>query len=63
MEGDWVGVFNQDPRPPHMRPPPIPLPPTSTRDWRTPQALFWDTPYATHGTITSNYTQPRVEVG
>ncbi|XP_063873407.1 uncharacterized protein LOC135107458 isoform X2 [Scylla paramamosain] len=62
LEGDWVGLFEDDPRPPHLRPPPTPMPPTSHRDWRAPQPIFWDTPFATQGTLTTNYTQPRIEL-
>nr|XP_045595248.1 uncharacterized protein LOC123756209 [Procambarus clarkii] len=63
--GDWVGVFQQDPRPPHTRPPPTtPTTPAPAphRFWQMPRPLHWDTPYASRGTITTNITQPRVEL-
>ncbi|KAK8738177.1 hypothetical protein OTU49_004085, partial [Cherax quadricarinatus] len=61
-EGDWLGVFPQDPRPPHARPPPTTPPTTPHRFWQMPHPLHWDTPYASRGTITTNITLPRIEL-
>ncbi|XP_068234926.1 uncharacterized protein [Palaemon carinicauda] len=65
FEGDWVGVFPKDPRPPMRRSNPLGLPvprEESLPPWDMPAPLFWDTPYSTQGQLTSNVTQGRVEL-
>ncbi|XP_066972494.1 uncharacterized protein [Macrobrachium rosenbergii] len=65
FEGDWVGVFPKDPRPPMRRSNPLGLPvpqEESLPPWEMPAPLFWDTPYSTQGQLTSNVTQGRVEL-
>ncbi|XP_042237589.1 uncharacterized protein LOC121876511 [Homarus americanus] len=63
LEGDWLGVFEQDPRPPHARPPPTTPPSTTShRFWQMPRPLYWDTPFSSRGTVTTNITQHRAEL-
>ncbi|KAK7068797.1 hypothetical protein SK128_002971, partial [Halocaridina rubra] len=65
FEGDWVGVFPKDPRPPSIRTSPLGLLlpyKWSPKSYDMPAPIYWDTPYASQGYLTSNITQGRVEL-
>lgn len=66
LEGDWVGVFEEDPRHPHLRatsttaaPPPAD---GVQQFWQMPRPLFWEAPYSSRGTVTTSLPQHRTEL-
>lgn len=68
LEGDWIGVFERNPKEP-----PAGSAESSAPDdgppgrgaailWEMPRPLFWETPFSTRGGVTTNVSETRPEL-
>ncbi|XP_063609211.1 uncharacterized protein LOC134783317 isoform X4 [Penaeus indicus] len=68
QEGDWIGVFERNPKEPPARSAESSAPDDGAPGiggailWEMPRPLFWDTPFSTSGRLTTNVSETRPEL-